>query len=158
MHRCKTGFGWCRRLLGDFSSLGSEDLLHPLLTTFWTLPFSGSLPELSDLGHTPSTAGTFWKKFRKNSGKTPKCSQSVSWNSPREYGWDAPNPIIKGIWRLPEHESRILSPPVRLGTPLFSEVVPERASQSCCHGIPSSTEGISEDCKPTLKTFSALIN
>ena len=44
----------------------------------------------------------------------------------------------------PEH-SRIPSPSVRLGTPLFSEVVPERASQSCCHGIPSSTEGISDN-------------
>ena len=37
----------------------------------------------------------------RNSGKTPerprKRSQSVSWNFPREYGWDAPNPIIQGI-------------------------------------------------------------
>ena len=37
----------------------------------------------------------------RNSGKTPerprKRSQSVSWNSRREYGWDAPNPIIQGI-------------------------------------------------------------
>ena len=37
----------------------------------------------------------------RNSGKTPerprKRSQSVSWNSPREYGWDAPSPIIQGI-------------------------------------------------------------
>ena len=35
------------------------------------------------------------------SGKIPerprKRSQSVSWNFPREYGWDAPNPIIQGI-------------------------------------------------------------
>ena len=31
------------------------------------------------------------EKFRKR-------SQSVSWNFPREYGWDAPNPIIQGIW------------------------------------------------------------
>ena len=34
---------------------------------------------------------------------------------------------------------------VRLGTLLFSEMVPERASQSCCHGIPSSTEGFRPD-------------
>ena len=69
----------------------------------------------------------------RNPGKIPerprKRSQSVSWNSPREYGWDAPNPIIQGIWGF-QRISRILSPPVRLGTPLFSEVVPERASQS----------------------------
>ena len=70
----------------------------------------------------------------RNSGKIPerprKGSQSVSWNFPREYGWDAPNPIISRHLRLPERDSRILSPPVRLGTPLFSELVPERASQT----------------------------
>ena len=69
----------------------------------------------------------------RNSGKIPerprKRSQSVSWNSPEEYGWDAPNPIIQGIWGF-QSVSRILSPPVRLGTPLSSELVPERASQS----------------------------
>ena len=31
-----------------FRSLGSKDRLHPLLTTFGNLPFSGSLPELSN--------------------------------------------------------------------------------------------------------------
>ena len=58
-----------------------------------------------------------------------KRSQSLSWNFSREYRWDAPNPIIHGIWGF-QSVSRILSPPVRLGTPLFSELVPERASQS----------------------------
>ena len=37
----------------------------------------------------------------RNSGKIPerprKRSQSVSWNSRREHGWDAPNSIIQGI-------------------------------------------------------------
>ena len=37
----------------------------------------------------------------RNSGRIPerprKRSPSVSWNSPREYGWDPPNPIIQGI-------------------------------------------------------------
>ena len=37
----------------------------------------------------------------RNSGRIPerprKRSQSVSWNSPREYGWDPPSPIIQGI-------------------------------------------------------------
>ena len=50
-----------------------------------------------NLGHTPSTAGTFRKKFQKNSGKTPETLSERSWNSPREYGWDAPSPIIQGI-------------------------------------------------------------
>ena len=69
----------------------------------------------------------------RNSGKTPerprKRSQSISWNSRREYGWDAPSPIIQGIWGV-QSISRIISPPVRLGPLLFSEVVPESASQS----------------------------
>ena len=60
----------------------------------------------------------------RNSGKIPerprKRSQSISWNFPREYGWDAPNPIIQGIWGF-QSVSRILSPPVRLGTPLFQK-------------------------------------
>ena len=46
--------GWCKRLLGDYCSLGSKHLLHPLLTTFGHLPFSGSLPELSDCNSTAS--------------------------------------------------------------------------------------------------------
>ena len=50
----------------------------------------------------------------RNSGKIPersrKRSQSFSWNSPCEYGWDPPRPIIQGIRRL-ESISRILSPP-----------------------------------------------
>ena len=87
----------------------------------------------------PQYGWDFPEEIPENSGKTQKCSQSVSWNSPWEYGWDAPNPIIQGIWRL-QSISRILSPPVRLGTPLFSEVVTLRAG----HATPSSTEGISD--------------
>ena len=70
------------------------------------------------LGRTPSTAGTFRKKFRKNSGKTPERSQSVSRTSPREYGWDAPNPIIQGIWGF-QSISRIISPPSTAGDASF---------------------------------------
>ena len=44
LHRCITGFGWCKRLLGDLCSLGPKHLLHPLLTTFGKFPFSGPLP------------------------------------------------------------------------------------------------------------------
>ena len=29
-------------------------------------------------------------------------SEFFSWNSPREYGWDPPSPIIQGIWRVLE--------------------------------------------------------
>ena len=41
LHRCKTGFRWCKRLLGDLCSLGPKHLLHPLLTTLSTLEVSG---------------------------------------------------------------------------------------------------------------------
>ena len=58
----------------------------------------------------------------RNSGRIPerprKRSQSVSWNFPREYGWDAPNPIIQGI-RGFQSVSRILSPPSTAGDASF---------------------------------------
>ena len=69
----------------------------------------------------------------RNSGKIPerprKRSQSVSWNFPREYGWDAPSPIIQGILRLPERFQNSL-PQYGWGRLFFSDLVPERASQS----------------------------
>ena len=58
-----------------------------------------------------------------------KRSQSFSWNFPREYGWDAPSPIIQGIWGF-QSVSNILSPPSTAGDASFSELVPKRASQS----------------------------
>ena len=54
--------------------------------------------------------GVLWYRFSPAPEVSPRCrssiaperprkrSQSVSWNSPREYGWDAPSPIIQGIW------------------------------------------------------------
>ena len=87
---------------------------------------------------TPST-GTFWRQIPE---RPRKRSESVSWNSPQEYGWDPPSPIIQAIWSL-QSISRILSPSV-LGTPLVSDAVPKRASQSWSGNISSNTEGISD--------------
>ena len=94
---------------------------HKLLTReFFLPPFARDKLGLTErqAGHTPSTAGT----FRKKSGKIPerprKRSQSVSWNSPREYGWDAPNPTIQGILRF-QSISRILFPPCTAGDASF---------------------------------------
>ena len=44
LHRCKTGFRWCKRLLGDLCSLGPKHLLHPLLTVLGTfeVPVAGT--------------------------------------------------------------------------------------------------------------------
>ena len=44
LHRCKMGFGWCKRLFGDLCSLGPKDLLHPPLSTFGNFPFSVNFP------------------------------------------------------------------------------------------------------------------
>ena len=81
------------------------------------------------MGHTPSTAGTFQRKFRKIPERPRKRSQSVSWNSPWEYGWDRPSPMIQGIWGF-QSISRILSPPNTVGDASFLETLSERASQS----------------------------
>ena len=35
----------------------------------------------------PNTAGTFWKKFRKDPGKTPEALSELFLELPREYGW-----------------------------------------------------------------------
>ena len=51
-----------------------------------------------------------------------KHSRSVSWNFPRKYGWDAPSPIIQGIWGF-HSVSRNLSPPNTAGD--ASELVME---------------------------------
>ena len=66
------------------------------------------------------------EKFRKDPGNALRAFPGIPH---REYGWDPQSPIIEGIWGF-QSISRILSLPVRLGTPLFSEVVLERASQS----------------------------
>ena len=91
--------------------------------TRWRLESSNPLSLVLNLSETGPYPQYGWDL------RPRKRSQSVSWNSPREYSWDPPNPIIQGIWGF-QSISRILSPPARLGTPLFSEVVPERVSQS----------------------------
>ena len=49
----------------------------------------------------------------------------------------SPKPYNSRHLKPPEHFQNSL-PPVQLGTLLFSEVVPERASQSWCRGSPST--------------------
>ena len=72
-------------------------------------------------------------QYGRNSGKIPerprKRSQSVSWNSPREYGWDLPNPIVKAF-EASRAFPQFSPPQYGWGSSFFSEVVPERASQS----------------------------
>ena len=81
------------------------------------------------LGYTPSTAGTFRKKFRKNSGKTPETLSKRCLEFPLRVRLGSPKPYDSRHLRLPEHFQNSL-PPVRLGTPLVFRSGPERASQS----------------------------
>ena len=83
----------------------------------------------TQMGHTPTTAGTFRKKFRKNSGKTPETLSERFLEFPSRVRLGSPKTYNSRHLRLPEHFQNSL-PPVLLGTHLFSEVVPERASQS----------------------------
>ena len=109
----RTVWGGPKPLLGGCHSWGfpPPSFSHPLL------------------GRIPSTAGTFRKKFRKNSGKTPETLSERFLEFPSGVRLGSPKPYNSRHLRLPEHFQNSL-PPVRLGTPLFSEVVPERASQS----------------------------
>ena len=79
------------------------------------------------VGHTPNTAGTFRRKFRKNSGKTPETLSElflgVSLKSTARIPQALHFKAFEASRAFPEFS-------VRLGTPLFSEVIPERASQS----------------------------
>ena len=45
----------------------------------------------------PILLGRSGRNSRKIPERPRKGSESFSWNSPREYGWDPPNPIIQGI-------------------------------------------------------------
>ena len=77
-----------------------------------------------------------------NSRKVPerrrKRSQSFS---PREYGWDPPNPIIQCTWRLQSQNSLPLG---TAGDASFSRSGFRRGPLRAGHGIPSSTGGISQ--------------
>ena len=75
---------------------GKNSIFVNICLVFWAMPpvrlgLSGRIPE----------------KFRKDPGNALR---AFSWNFPREYGWDAPNPIIQGILRAPEHFQNYLPP------------------------------------------------
>ena len=60
------------------------------------------------MGHTPSTAGTFRTKFRKNSGKTPETERFLEFPSGVRLG--CPKPYNSRHLRLPEHFQKSLPP------------------------------------------------
>ena len=81
------------------------------------------------LGHTPSTAGTFRKKFRKNSGKTPETLSERFLEFRSRVRLGCPKPYNSGHLRLPERFQNSL-PPSTAGDASFSRI--------------SSGEGLSE--------------
>ena len=98
--------------------------------------------ELPALGHTPILRlGLSGRNF----GTTLETLSELGLEFPSRVRLRPPKPYNSRHLKPPELFQTCL-PPVQLGTPLFSEAVPEGASQSCCHhdGIPSSAEGISE--------------
>ena len=77
----------------------------------------------------PSTAGTFWKKFRKNSEKTPRNALRAFPGIPFESTAGTPKPYHSRHLKPPDHFQTSL-PLSTAGDASFSEVVRERASQS----------------------------
>ena len=62
------------------------------------------------LGHTPSTAGTFRKKFQKNSGKTPETLSERFLEFPSRVRLGSPKPYNPRHLRLPERFQNSLPP------------------------------------------------
>ena len=107
---------------------------RPRLEPFW---------ELQIMGHTPSTAGTFRKNFRKNSGKTPETLSERFLEFPPRVRLGCPKPYNSRHLRLPEHFQNSL-PPSTAGDASFFQKWFWRAPLRAGQGIPGSTEGISE--------------
>ena len=72
------------------------------------------------VGHTSSTAGTFRKKFRKNSGKTPETLSEPFLEFPSRVRLGCPKPYNSRQLRLPEHFQNSL-PPSTAGDVSFFE-------------------------------------
>ena len=103
-------------------------------------------------------AGTFRKKFGKVPERPRKRSESISWNSPRKYGWAGiPQALsfkaFEGSRAFPESP-----PPIRLGGGFFFQKWFRRGPLRAGHGIPRSTGGISEKGLPKgpFRTKSAI--
>ena len=62
------------------------------------------------MGHTPSTAGTFRKKFRKNSGKTPETLSERFLEFPSRVRLGCPKPYNSRHLKAPEHFQNSLPP------------------------------------------------
>ena len=78
----------------------------------------------------PQYGWDFRKKNRKNSGKTPETLSECFLEFLSRVRLGCPKPYNSRHLRLRERFQNSLPPPIRLGTPLFSELVPERALEA----------------------------
>ena len=106
-------------------------------------PREYSATPLTPLGHIPSTAGTFRKKFRKNSGKTPETLSERFLEFPLRVRLGCPKPYNSRHLRLPERFQNSLPPQYGWGRFFFQKWF-RRGPLRAGHGIPSSTGGISD--------------
>ena len=87
-----------------------------LCVASWLLSFQVPL-----VGHTPSTAGTFRKKFRKNSGKTPETLSERFLEFPSRVRLGCPKPYNSRHLRFPERFQNSL-PPSTAGNASFFRI------------------------------------
>ena len=80
-------------------------LLRSLSPSQWPMP-SEEAASKGSMGHTPSTAGTFRKNFRKNSGKTPETLSELFLEFPSR----VPRPCNSRHLKAPEHFQNSLPP------------------------------------------------
>ena len=97
----------------------------------------------SKLGHTPSTAGTFRRKFRKCSEKTPETLSELFLEFPSRVQLGCPKPYNSRDLKPPEHFQNSLPPQYGWGRFFFQKWF-RRGPLRAGHGIASSTGDISE--------------
>ena len=73
---------------------------------------NAAIGKWSNMGHTPNTAGTFRKKFRKNSGKTPETLSERFLEFPSRVRLGPPKLYNSMHLKAPEHFQNSLPPPV----------------------------------------------
>ena len=99
------------------------------------------------------TSRTFRKKFRKNSGRTPEALSERFLEFPSRVRLGCPKPYNSRHLRLPEHFQNSLPPQYGRGR-LFFQKWFRRGPLGAGHGIPGSTEGVSEDRHPSKTAHS----
>ena len=96
------------------------------------------------MGHTPSTAGTFRKKFRKDSGKTPETLSERFLQFPSRVRLGCPKPYNSRHLRLAERFQNSLPPSTAGDASFFQKWFRRGPLSTAGHGIPSSTGGTSD--------------